>query len=119
MRFFKGDKPAAEFEAGVSCGGNYSCVGCTCHRDRFPDFSHAVSCEPPSLRGIQEVSIAGHFGIVPGKLEFYEELSNDQLRLELVKRSVKDYPTHKQGRLTTLKLIFWGTKSALFVVVCP
>ena len=45
IRFFKGDKPAAEFEAGVSCGGNYPCVGCTCHRDRFADFSHAVNCE--------------------------------------------------------------------------
>ena len=28
VRFFKGDKPAAQFEAGVSCGGNDPCVGC-------------------------------------------------------------------------------------------
>ena len=45
IRSFKGDKPAAEFEASMSCGGNYPCGGCTCHRDRFADFSHAVNCE--------------------------------------------------------------------------
>ena len=110
IRFFKGDKPAAEFEAGVSCGGNYPCVGCTCHRDRFADFSHAVNCEERSLSGIQEVAIAGHFGKVPGKLKFYEELSSDQLRLELEKRAVMDYPTDKQGRLATLKRILCGVQ---------
>lgn len=30
LRFFKGDKPAAQFEAGISCGGHYPCVGCVC-----------------------------------------------------------------------------------------
>ena len=45
LRFFKGDRPAAEFEDGVSCGGNYPCVGCTCHRDHFSDFPHAVNCK--------------------------------------------------------------------------
>ena len=28
LKYFKGDKPAAEFEAGISCGGNFPCVGC-------------------------------------------------------------------------------------------
>ena len=27
--FFKGDKPTEQFYAGVSCGGIYSCVGCS------------------------------------------------------------------------------------------
>ena len=30
LKYFKGDKPAAEFEAGISCGGNFPCVGCVC-----------------------------------------------------------------------------------------
>ena len=38
LQYFKGDKPAAEFEAGVSTGGNYPCVGCACHHNRFADF---------------------------------------------------------------------------------
>ena len=102
VRFFKGDKPAAQFEAGVSCGGNYPCVGCACHRNCFADFSHATNCSQKSLRSIQEIAIAGHFGRVPGRLKFYEELSRDQLRMELESRAVKDYPTDKGGRLAAL-----------------
>ena len=61
------------------------------------------SWEQRSLEGIQEVALAGHFGRMPGKLKFYEDLSNDQLRQELEKRAVKEYPTDKKGRLATLK----------------
>ena len=108
VRFFKGDKPAAQFEAGVSCGGNYPCVGCSCHRNRFPDFSHAANCSQRSLPKIRELATAGHFGKVPGRITFYEGLSKDQLRMELEKRAVKDYPTDKDGRLATLKDILQG-----------
>ena len=110
LRFFKGDKPAAQFESGVSCGGNYPCVGCTCHRDRFADFPHTVMCEQRSLKGIQEVALAGHFGKFPGKLKFYEDLSSDQLRQELEKRALKEYPTDKKGRLATLKQVLHGVQ---------
>ena len=110
LRFFKGDKPAAQFEAGVSCGGNYPCVGCTCHRDRFADFAHAVQCEQRSVKGIQEVALAGHFGRVPGKIKFYEDLTSNQLRLELEKRGVKEYSSDKKGRLETLKHILRGVQ---------
>ena len=50
LKYFKGDKPAAEFEAGISCGGNFPCVGCVCSSSRFSDFAHATSCEQRSLR---------------------------------------------------------------------
>ena len=108
VRFFKGDKPAAEFEAGVSCGGHYPCVGCACHYDRFADFPHAVTCEQRSLKSIQEMALDGHYGRVPGKMTFYEELSSDQLRKELEKRAVMDYPTDKKGRLAALKGLLFG-----------
>ena len=110
MRFFKGDKPAAQFEAGVSCGGNYPCVGCSCRRSRFPDFAHAANCSQRSLKNIQEIALAGHFGKVPGHMRFYEPLSNDQLRMELEKRAVKDYPADKIGRLAALKDILCGVQ---------
>ena len=45
LRFFKGDKPAAEFESGISCGEKYPCVGCICSVSRFADFSHVANCE--------------------------------------------------------------------------
>ena len=56
LKYFKGDKPAAEFEAGTSCGGNFPCVGCVCS-SRFTDFVHATSCEQRSLRWDQEVAL--------------------------------------------------------------
>ena len=110
VRFFKGDKPAAEFEAGVCTGGNYPCVGCACHHNRFADYPHAVKCEQRSLERIQEVALAGHFGGVPGKMRFYDELSSNQLRMELEKRAIKDYPSDKKGRLAALKGVLCGVQ---------
>ena len=110
VRFFKGDKPAAEFEAGVSTGGNYPCVGCACHNGRFADYPHAVTCTQRSLERVQEMALGGHYGRVPGKMKFYEELSSDQLRMELEKRAIMDYPTDKKGRLATLKGLLCGVQ---------
>ena len=42
---FKGDNPAAQFEAGVSCGGNYPYMVGASHRNRFSDFSHVTNCQ--------------------------------------------------------------------------
>ena len=96
VRFFKGDKPVAELEAGVCTGGSYPCVGCACDHNRFPDSPHVVNCEQRSLERIQEVALAGHFGGVTGKMRFYDELSSNQLRMELEKRAIKDYPSDKK-----------------------
>ena len=40
LRFFHGDHPAQQFEAGNNRGGNYPCVTCSTHRDRFDDLCH-------------------------------------------------------------------------------
>ena len=110
VQFFKGDKPAAEFEAGVSTGGIYPCVGCACRHDRFADFPHAVTCKQRSLQGTQEIALGGHYGKVPGKIKLYEELGSDQLRMELEKRAIMDYPSDKKGRLATLKGLLCGVQ---------
>ena len=89
LKYFKGDKPAAEFEAGISCGGNFPCVGCVCSSSRFTDFAHATSCEQRSLRRNQEVALQGQFGNKPGMLRFYDELNKDELRRELEARGVR------------------------------
>ncbi len=39
-RFFHGDGPAQQFEAGQSRGGNYPCVGCDAHVNRFDDLCY-------------------------------------------------------------------------------
>ena len=41
---------------------------------------------------------------------FYDELSKDQLRLELEKKGMKDYLTDKVGRLATLRQVLCGVQ---------
>ena len=94
-------------------GGNYPCVGCACHYSRFSDYPHAVNCEQRSLRKTQEVALAGCFGAVPGRMRFYEELTSHQLRMELEKRAIKEYPSDKKGRLAALKGVCVGCKESL------
>ena len=105
LKYFKDDKPAAEFEADISCGGNFPCVGCVCSSSCFTDFVHATSCEQRSLRWNQEVALQGQFGHKPGMLRFY-----DELRQEREARGVKDYPTTRKGRIDTLKGILCGVQ---------
>ena len=45
LKFFKGDKPAAHFEAGISCGGHFLCVGCIRSASHFSDFAHVSYCD--------------------------------------------------------------------------
>jgi hypothetical protein len=110
LKYFKGDKPAAEFEAGISCGGNFPCVGCVCSASRFSDFAHATTSEQRSLQSNQNVALKGGFGKKVGALKFYEDMTKDYLRLELEARGVKDYPTTKKGRTDALKGILCGVQ---------
>ena len=110
LKYFKGDKPAAEFKAGISCGGTYPCVGCICSASQFGDFAHATSCKQRSLESNQEVALKGKFGKRVGVLKFYDDLSTEDLRRELEARGVKDYPTTKKGRTDALKGILSGVQ---------
>lgn len=62
---------------------------------------------------------AGQFGQVPGNVKFYEELSTQQLRMELEKRTVMDYPTDKVGRLAKLKQTLCGVQRVLVLLFAP
>ena len=101
--FFKGDKQSAWFEAGVTRGGNYCCVACTCHTSHFADISHVFSCKERSFSDIQAMAIAGIFGKKPNLLTFYEGLSADDLRKELVSRQMYDFANFKQDKLRLVK----------------
>ena len=68
-----------------------------------------------SLKQVQEKALASHFGKVPGHIRFYDELSKDQLRLELEKRDMKDYPTDKVGSLAADSV--WGSDDELTVAM--
>ena len=67
---------------------------------------HTFSMQPIVHRDpcqkFRNLLLQGTLGRCQG-ITFYEGLSKDQLRMELEKRTVKDYPGDKEGRWATLK----------------
>ncbi len=54
IRFFHGDGPAQQFEAGNKVGGYYSCVGCDACSTRFDDISYCFRAKPVTLQDRQD-----------------------------------------------------------------
>ena len=50
MKFFKGDGPAAQFEAGQQKGGDYFCWSCNLFAGRSDDLTYALNTEYTSLQ---------------------------------------------------------------------
>ena len=59
VRFFYGDGPAAQFEAGLKQGGSYCCVGCGAHSGRFTDIAYCYRAPKQSLQERQEFVLQG------------------------------------------------------------
>ena len=110
LMFFKGDKQAAWFEAGISRGGNYCCVSCTCHKSKFADITKVFNCKGRLFKDTQTMAIAGIHGKKPNCLNFSEGLNTEELRQELVTREIYEFPTSKQGRLGILKETLCGVQ---------
>ena len=65
LRFFMGDKPAAQFERGTQVGGHYPCGSCGTHVTRFDDFAHCCSNRPRMIKDLQKLVIEGMSGMKP------------------------------------------------------
>ena len=59
VRFFHGDGPAMQFEAGNKIGGHYSCVGCEARSSRFDDLAYCFHAHHPTLTERQEFILRG------------------------------------------------------------
>ena len=59
VRFFYGDGPAAQFEAGQKQGGSYCCVGSGAHSGRFTDIAYCYRAPKQSLQERQEFVLQG------------------------------------------------------------
>ena len=59
LRFFHGDKPAQQFEAGHKIGGKYSCVGCGALTSRFDDFAYCHHAPRQTFAERQEFVLQG------------------------------------------------------------
>lgn len=59
VRFFHGDGPAQQFEAGNSIGGNFPCVACGVRNERIADIAHAYRCQILDLQQRQDFLLQG------------------------------------------------------------
>ena len=82
VRYFHGDKPAQQFEAGHSQGGNFPCSMCKAKADRFDDISYCHRSDFTSLEDRQQFVLTGSLW-KENPLKPYDKLSIASLRKEL------------------------------------
>ena len=85
MRFFHGDGPAMQFEAGNKIGGHYCCVGCKAHSSRFDHLAYCFHARHLTLSERQDFILQGE----AWKRTIINALDNlkvAKLRTELEKR---------------------------------
>ena len=95
LRFFHGDGPALQFEAGNKFGGYYSCVGCEAHSSRFEDLAYCFHAHRLTLSERQEFILKGE----AWKCSHHNPLRNlkvGELRKELEKRGLNTKGLKKQ-----------------------
>ena len=59
VRFFYGDGPAAQFEAGHKQGGTYCCTGCGADSSRFSDTAYSYRAPKSTLKERQQFVLQG------------------------------------------------------------
>ena len=89
LRFFHGDGPAQQYEAGNSVGGRYPCVGCGVESTSIHTLEHAFKCRTRTLKERQEFILNGN-AWRNGGINIFEKLKVGQLRKEL---GTRDIPT--------------------------
>ena len=62
LRFFDGDGPAQQFEAGQHVRGDYFCIGCTVESSRADDLVHSFTCHQLSNLERREFVLRGQAG---------------------------------------------------------
>ena len=87
MRYFHGDGPAMQFEAGNKVGGHYSCVGCQAQTSRFSDLAYCFRANRCTLAERQRFILQGE-AWKQSRINPLEKLRVAQLRTELEKRGV-------------------------------
>ncbi len=71
VRFYHGDGPAAQFEAGHKQGGTYCCAGCGADSNRFNDLAYSYRAPKPTLKERQEFVLKGRAWKQGGKTMSY------------------------------------------------
>ena len=85
VRFFHGDHPAQQFEAGNNHGGNYPCVSCSTHKTQFDDLSYSFRQPAIALEDRQQFMLQGSVWRTGGTRPF-DNLSKADIKRELQAR---------------------------------
>ena len=91
MRFFKGDGPSLQFEAGQQKGGHYYCAGCGVHGLGGYDIAYAFRCPYTSLEARRRMVLQGQVGrrhSILKKPKPFDKLCKADLELELMSRQL-------------------------------
>ena len=104
MSIFKGDKPAAQFEAGQQKGGNFYCFSCPSHAENASRYvhTHAKLIETISDRiNIVKKTELSKNKCNSLKIKLYVNLNKDELITELSGRNANFSCTESKKNLET------------------
>ncbi|CAG2231598.1 unnamed protein product [Mytilus edulis] len=92
LRFFSGDGPARQFEAGQQRGGNYSCL-CGVHSKNHINLECCFKRTPSDLEDRRAVFLKGEslVKIKQGNINPFQNLSKDELTEELECRGIDTF----------------------------
>ena len=82
LRYFYGDEPAQQVEAGSKQGGYYPCVGCTAKSTMFDDIAYSYRCNHMTVADRQKFVLKGQAWKQQG-VNPLDDLRVNQLRAEL------------------------------------
>ena len=124
LRFFHGDNPAREVEAGQQKGGHYYCSNCGWHATRVNELDHALNCPLISFEDRVSTGIIMKPGTVSRsntmnlKIKPINSLSRQQLEQELGARGIFTGKTKQelQSTETGVKTLERELKSCLTVL---
>ena len=85
IRFFHGDGPAQQFEAGQHIGGTYFCIGCSVLSTRADDIAYSFRCHRLSMSERQEFILKGSEW-KKGGINPLDNLKVQELREEILAR---------------------------------
>ena len=102
LRFFHGDGPAQQFEAGNNIGGTYPCVCCAVNAESISDLEYAFKCPTRTLTERQQFVIGG-CAWKKGGVNPFDKLKVAQLRKELNERGFQTDEKKKPELLEILK----------------
>ena len=114
-RFFKGDAPARQFEAGHQKGGNYVCVACPIHCNLIHDLVHSYSLQNMSLEDrINKIRLSTQScnKLKKNCTKLYENLKRHEIEDEPYQIPHNDFRTSSQIiRISNA----WHAKTALLI----